>query len=131
MKNTIRRYAQEEAGINITPMMDVVFIMLIFFIVSTSFVKESGIGISRTNSTEQPNKDSKIATIKLDIAGHSINGENVSINGIEARLSQLKAANPALKAQLFSAKEIDIATLVRAVEQVKEVDINGLSVSTY
>ena len=131
MKNIIRRYAKEEGEINITPMMDVVFIMLIFFIVSTSFVKESGIGITRANTSEQPSKDAKIATIKLDMAGHSINGENVLIDGMEARLSQLKATNPTLKAQLFSAKEVDIATLVRVVEQVKEVDIKSLSVSTF
>ncbi len=131
MKNIIRRYAKEEGEINITPMMDVVFIMLIFFILSTSFVKESGIGITRANTSKQPSKDAKIATIKLDMAGHSINGENVLIDGMEARLSQLKATNPTLKAQLFSAKEVDIATLVRALEQVKEVDIKSLSVSTF
>ena len=129
MKNVFRR-TQEEAEINITPMMDVVFIMLIFFIVSTSFVKEQGIGISRANSLHNKS-DAPIATIKLDGAGHSINGHGVSLDGIEARLAQLKAANPALQAQLFSAKEVNVATLVRAVEQVKELNITNLSVSTY
>ena len=130
MKNVFRR-TQEEAEINITPMMDVVFIMLIFFIVSTSFVKEQGIGISRANSFNNNKSDAPIATIKLDGAGHSINGHGVSLDGIEARLAQLKAANPALQAQLFSAKEINVATLVSAVEQVKELNITQLSVSTY
>ena len=42
-----RRQAQEEAGLDLTPMMDIVFIMLTFFIVTTSFVKETGVdGIS-------------------------------------------------------------------------------------
>ena len=36
-----RRLAQEEAALDLTPMMDIVFIMLIFFIVTTSFVKET------------------------------------------------------------------------------------------
>ncbi len=130
MKNVFRRN-QEEAEINITPMLDVVFIMLIFFIVTTSFVKEHGIGISRANSSNTNSSDAPIATIKLDGAGHSINGQSVPLDGIEARLAQMKATNPALQAQLFSAKEVDIATLVRAVEQVKELNITNLSVSTF
>ena len=130
MKNVFRR-TQEEAEINITPMMDVVFIMLIFFIVSTSVVKETGIGISRANTSSTHDKETAIATIKLDHMGHSINGQIVSLDGIEARLSQLIASNPNLKAQLFSAKEIEIATLVRAVAQVKELGIAALSVSTF
>ena len=42
-----RRQAQEEAGLDLTPMMDIVFIMLIFFIVTTSFVKETGVEDNR------------------------------------------------------------------------------------
>ena len=38
-----RRHTDDEAEINITPMLDIVFIMLIFFIVTTSFVKEKGL----------------------------------------------------------------------------------------
>ena len=38
-----RRFLEDEAEINITPMLDIVFIMLIFFIVTTSFVKEKGL----------------------------------------------------------------------------------------
>ena len=44
------RRLQEEAGLDLTPMMDIVFIMLIFFIVTTSFVKETGIEVNRPNA---------------------------------------------------------------------------------
>ena len=49
---------QEEAGIDLTPMMDIVFIMLIFFIVTTSFVKETGVDINRPNA-ETAERDEK------------------------------------------------------------------------
>ena len=42
-----RKRQEEESEINITPMMDIVFIMLIFFIVTTSFIKETGVDPSR------------------------------------------------------------------------------------
>ena len=127
----VSKHVNEESEINITPMMDVVFIMLIFFIVSTSFVKEKGIDISQTSIKSAHQNQSKTAAIKLDISGHTINGQSVSLDGIESRLLQLKAAMPELQAQLFSAQDIKIETLVRAMEQVKEVDIKQFSVSAY
>ena len=51
-RNAIRRGGEEEASeIDLTPMLDVVFIMLIFFIVTASFVKEAGIEISRPGAS--------------------------------------------------------------------------------
>ena len=131
VRASLRKPLTNNDEINITPMMDVVFIMLIFFIVTTSFVKESGIGISGANVAMPTDDKSKVASIKLDNSGYSINGNPVSLDGIEARLSQMKAESPDIKAQLFSAKDIKVETLVRAVEQVKEAQISGLSVSSY
>ena len=53
-----RRKAQEEAALDLTPMMDIVFIMLIFFIVTTSFVKETGVDVNRPNA-ETAERDEK------------------------------------------------------------------------
>ena len=53
-----RRLAQEEAALDLTPMMDIVFIMLIFFIVTTSFVKETGVDVNRPNA-ETAERDEK------------------------------------------------------------------------
>lgn len=125
----VRTQADEE--INITPMMDVVFIMLIFFIVTTSFVKETGIGISRTNQSDVPVDASDMALIKLAQDGFSINNQMVSLDGIEARLAQMRAGNEGLKAQLMADKSIKVNQLVKAVEQVKAAKVNSLSVSTF
>ena len=48
---------EEEAAIDMTPMLDIVFIMLIFFIVTTSFVKEAGIDVSRPNASTAERKE--------------------------------------------------------------------------
>ena len=53
-----RNRARDESTIDITPMLDIVFIMLIFFIVTTSFVKETGVDISRPNA-ETAERDEK------------------------------------------------------------------------
>ena len=56
----------DEAEINITPMLDIVFIMLIFFIVTTSFVKEKGLEVSRpSNSPPKEIKKNKGPILSL------------------------------------------------------------------
>ncbi|SDN23561.1 ExbD/TolR family protein [Vreelandella arcis] len=53
--------AEDTNEVNLTPMLDVVFIMLIFFIVTTSFIKESGIEINRPESSEaSPRPDAQV-----------------------------------------------------------------------
>ena len=56
----MRRYSQqaeEEPGIDLTPMLDVVFIMLIFFIVTSSFIKESGVEVNRPQADSASAQD--------------------------------------------------------------------------
>ena len=56
-----KKIYQEESGLDLTPMLDIVFIMLIFFIVTTSFVKESGIEVNRPNAeTAERNENGNI-----------------------------------------------------------------------
>ena len=52
-----RRRAEDDSEVNLTPMLDVVFIMLIFFIVTASFVKESGIDINRPDAQTAEKKE--------------------------------------------------------------------------
>ena len=49
-----RRKEEEESNIDMTPMLDVVFIMLIFFIVTASFVNESGLDVNRPPTSDGP-----------------------------------------------------------------------------
>ena len=57
MKHLQNLVEEEEATIDMTPMLDVVFIMLIFFIVTASFVKESGIDVNRPDAPTAVKKD--------------------------------------------------------------------------
>ena len=74
-----KKIYQEESGLDLTPMLDIVFIMLIFFIVTTSFVKESGIEVNRPNAetAERNEKGNILVAIS----------ENNEITSIEGRLN--------------------------------------------
>ncbi len=123
--------ANNDGEINLTPMMDVVFIMLIFFIVSASFVKEKGIGISRNGALAAPTNQQQTAILKLDRQHFSINNQTVALDAIEPTIAQLKASNPELGVHLLSAKDIRIATLVHAIEQIKAAQVDQLTVATF
>lgn len=121
----------EESEINITPMLDVVFIMLIFFIVTTSFTKETGLSIFKSSHTINETNKVKIATIKLDVNAITINGIATKLQGIESLLANLKASNPDIKVQIFSAKDVKTGDLVQTIQQIKSNNIKSYSVSSF
>ena len=85
-----RRSMEDETEVDMTPMLDIVFIMLIFFIVTTSFIKESGIDITRPNNNESeapPNPTSPILIRINDTGDVTLNGALIDVAQVEARVS--------------------------------------------
>ena len=122
----------QEAEINITPMLDVVFIMLIFFIVTTSFSKEIGLGLFKASHNVTEDNKVKVAIIKLDVNDNfSVNGVATKLEGIQSLLANLKASNPELKAQIISSVEITTGDLVQVIQQVKENNIISYTVGSF
>jgi len=118
-----------EPEINITPMLDVVFIMLIFFIVTTSFVKETGLTVSRPSTGVTA--DGQAVLIKLDPQQLMLNQQVVSVAGLEARLSQLQSTQPDVQVQLLSDGDTPVARLVAVVDQIKAAGVRQISVSQF
>ncbi len=86
---------EHEASVDITPMLDVVFIMLIFFIVTATFVKESGIDVNRPQAQTAVVKEK--ANILVAIDAHNnvwINRRQVDIRAVRANIERLHAENP-------------------------------------
>ncbi|MEM1412940.1 MAG: biopolymer transporter ExbD [Pseudomonadota bacterium] len=84
-----------EAAVDITPMLDVVFIMLIFFIVTATFVKESGIDVNRPQAATAVVKEK--ANILVAIDAHNkvwINRREVDIRAVRPNIERLRAENP-------------------------------------
>ena len=90
-----RHFQEDEAEINITPMLDVVFIMLIFFIVTTSFVKETGVSINRPSAqTAQKIKKGNILIAIKDTGKIWINKREVDLRAVRAVVEKMHAENP-------------------------------------
>jgi len=90
---------EDEAEINMTPMLDIVFIMLIFFIVTASFSRENGLEIFKPEdqppSDEQPDPENKPIAFKIDNSNRiSFDFRPIELGAIRAIIEREHAARP-------------------------------------
>ena len=125
--------ASDEAEINITPMLDIVFIMLIFFIVTTSFVKEKGLEVSRpSNAPPKEIKQTKgPIVIKIDANGNIVmQGRMLEQGAVEANLERAKAEKPDSPLIIAAHPDADTNALVAVLDAAEAVGVASVSVAT-
>jgi len=128
-----RIHADDEAEINITPMLDIVFIMLIFFIVTTSFVKEKGLEVSRpSNSPPKEIKKKKgPIVVRIDSNGNIIlKGRMLERKAVEANLEREKAEKPDSPLIIAAHPDADTDALVAILDAAAAVGVASVSVAT-
>jgi len=126
-----KRHAHtEEAEINITPMLDIVFIMLIFFIVTTSFTKETGASI------DKPQAEQAIAlrngTILIGIKSNDdiwMSKRLIELREVRSMVEQAKAENPKGSVVIVADKDARIGTVTQVMDQVRQAGIQGIAIS--
>ncbi|MBU0681979.1 MAG: biopolymer transporter ExbD [Proteobacteria bacterium] len=90
-----RRNSRSVAELNITPMIDMVFILLIFFLVTTSFVKETGIDVSRPTASTAVAQPKATILIGIDAANRIfIDHREVDVRAVRANVERALAENP-------------------------------------
>ena len=86
---------QDEAAIDMTPMLDIVFIMLIFFIVTASFLKEAGIEVNRPEGASgEPQEKANIMIAVTDNDEIWMEKRRIDVRAVRANVERLKAENP-------------------------------------
>ena len=128
-----RHHAEDETEINITPMLDIVFIMLIFFIVTTSFVREKGLDISRPTQAEEEVVEEEVETIVVRIDAHSritVNQRVVEARAVRANLERERAQNPRAPLVIASHPDANTDSLVTVLDAANIVGIANISVAT-
>ena len=85
----------EEAVIDLTPMLDVVFIMLIFFIVTATFIKEAGVEVNRPEASTADQKDNTTVLVAINSDNSIwIDKRRVDIRSVRANIERLHAESP-------------------------------------
>ena len=126
-----RRHAHtEDAEINITPMLDIVFIMLIFFIVTTSFTKETG------TSIDKPKAEQAIAlrngTILIGVRPNDdiwMAKRHIELREVRQMVEHAKAENPEGSVVIIADKGSKIGTVTQVMDQVRLAGVEGVALS--
>lgn len=130
MKRHKRHAIDDDSAIDMTPMLDIVFIMLIFFIVTATFVKESGIDVTRPDAetTVQVNQVGILIAIS-DSNEIWINRRQVDIAAVRANVEKLRAENPQAGAVIQADKRAFTGLLVEVMDQVRLAGVSSVSIA--
>lgn len=121
----------EESNIDLTPMLDVIFIMLIFFIVTTSFIKESGIDVDRPKAATTTSKPKANIVVGINKDGSIwIDKRQIDIRAVRANIERLKAVSTQGSVIIAADKQSDTGVVVEVMDQVRLAGISNISIST-
>jgi len=127
-----RRKAREEdeAEVNLTPMLDVVFIMLIFFIVTASFVKESGIDINRPDAATATVKERGNILVAITESNQVwIDRRQVDIRSVRANIERLHAENPQGAVVIQADQNSKNGLLVQVMDAARQAGVFNVSIA--
>jgi len=131
MRRRIAR-SEDEAEINITPMLDIVFIMLIFFIVTTSFVKEVGLELNRpSNAPQEEKKISEVIAIRIESSGQvQVNNRPVDIRAVRANVEgELATKGFDTPVVVIADRAADSGLMVRVIDQARMAGAASVSIA--
>lgn len=118
----IQSIEEDENSIDLTPMLDVVFIMLIFFIVTATFIKETGVEVNRprANTADQKDNTTVLIAIKADNSVW-IDKRRVDVRNIRANIERLHAENPEGGLVIQADELATIKTFTSVLDAAREV----------
>ena len=128
-----KRKEVDESQIDLTPMLDVVFIMLIFFIVTASFVNEVGLSVDRPPTTDQPPPDSENRNIVFRISESNelrFEGRRIDIRAVRVNVERMYAENPEAKVVISAHPKAKTEMFVKISDQSREAGVYDISLST-
>lgn len=130
MRRRSRQENNDASEINLTPMLDVVFIMLIFFIVTASFVKESGIEVNKPSA--QTAVLQKHATILIAIDANDgiwINQRKLEVGALRANVERLHLDNPLGTVVIQADKKSSNGILVAVMDEVRQAGVEKIAIA--
>ena len=130
MSRRRRAREDEESEVNLTPMLDVVFIMLIFFIVTASFVKEAGIDVNRPDAATAEKKTKGNILVAITENGQIwIDKRQVAPRALRANIERLHAENPQGSVVIQADKNSKNGLLVLVMDSARLAGVFNVSIA--
>lgn len=128
--NKMLQAQEEKEEIDMTPMLDVVFILLIFFIVTASFVKEAGIDVNRPEAATAVKKERANILVAISDKGDVwINKRKVDIRSVQANIERLKAENPQGTVVIQADKKATTDILIKVMDSARAAGVFDVSIA--
>ncbi len=122
---------EDEQEINVTPMLDVVFIMLIFFIVTASFIREAGIDVNRPDAP-QTNVQTESENILVQITNNDeiwIERRLIDPRAVRANIERLHAENPQGSVVIQAERSSTNKMLVTVMDASRQAGVYNISIA--
>ena len=128
------RHTQEDNAannVNLTPLIDMVFILLIFFLVTASFTKESGIEVDRPVASTATRQEHGSLIIGINQAGEIwIENQQVQMRSVRAHVERLTAQNPEGTVIIMADKQSSTGVAVEVLDQVRLAGVSNVAIAT-
>lgn len=127
---TLRRIHRDEpVDINLAPMVDMIFILLIFFIVTASFVQESGVDVQRPVAQSATQSADTAMIIGVTAAGAvSLEGQRLDIRALRPRMERFVAERPAGTVVVVADRDCPTGITVRVLDACRMAGVRSVSV---
>lgn len=130
-----RRQARDELSINLTPLIDVVFLLLIFFMVSTTFTRETQLSIDLPEASGKPGEatDEQIEILIDEAGGYRVNGQALvdgRVRTLQAAIYKLSAGDTTLPLVITADAQAAHEDVVRAMDAAGQMGFIHLSITT-
>ncbi len=128
--NVLQLEEDDESEVNLTPMLDVVFIMLIFFIVTASFVKESGIDVNRPSAATAERKEKGNIMVAISADNEIwVDRRQVDPRALRANIERLHAENPNGAVVIQADEESKNKLLVLVMDAARSAGVKNVSIA--
>ena len=122
---------EEEAAIDMTPMLDVVFIMLIFFIVTANFIKEPGLDVNRPDSDTAETQENAAILIAVGPTGEVwMDGRRIDVRQVKANVVKMLADNPQGSVVIQADEKAVADTIIKVMDGAREAGVNAISLAS-
>jgi biopolymer transport protein ExbD len=130
-RSLINQAVEDTEEPNITPMLDVVFILLIFFIVTANFIKEPGLEINRPDSETSEITENAAILIAIGAAGENyMDGRRIDVRQVKANVIRLIAENPQGSVVIQADVKSTAEKIVAVMDEVREAGVVDISIAS-
>lgn len=119
----------KSTGLNLTPLIDIVFLLLVFFLLTTQFIEEDGIGVKLPSSNSVTTRDRDEVAVAITRQGDLyVDGQRLPLAGLAAKLADMLGSDTTVVVR--GDREVALQTLVAVMEKAKQAGAARLVVAT-